>query len=198
MKVLKVLGIIVLALVAIVFAIGLFLSNEAHLERSVTINASPGKIYQELNTFNNILEWSPWTKIDPAARYEYAGPEYGVGARYSWDSEDPNVGKGSQEIIGTRENKYVKTEMKFVGMEGGSFYAEFILTSEAEGTQVTWTYDGHTEGFFWRYFMAGTDMILGPMYEQGLDDLKIYIEGLPEMDPQPEAVEMDSTIAETE
>ena len=84
--------------------------------------------------------------------------------------------------------------MEFVGMEG-DFYAEFILEEAGEGTNVRWTYEGTAEGFFMRYFMAGTDMFLGPMYEQGLASLKTYLEGLPE--PEPEVIEGDSTLTET-
>ena len=194
MKILKVLGVIVLTLVSLFFIIGLILPDSAHLERSIVIEAGRAKIFRQINTFNTLYAWSPWTKMDPNLKIEYFGPEFGIGAGYTWDSEDPNVGQGTQEIIESRSDQYVKTQMKFAGMEDGEFYAEFILEPFKSDTKLTWTYDGQTNNFFWRYFMASTDFMLGPMYEQGLRDLKYVIEGLPDVDVDPEMIVLDSTI----
>ena len=149
MKALKIIGIVIVALVVLIGVIGMSISDKASLERSIVIDAPIAKVYNEANTFNNRFEWSPWTKIDPNMTTEFSGPEYGVGAKYDWNSEDPNVGIGSQEILESREPDYVKTEMVFA--IPGKFYAEFILTPEGEGTHVTWTYKGRVDGFFWKF-----------------------------------------------
>lgn len=65
------------------------------------------------------------------------------------------------------------------GIEG-DFYAEFILEPVAGGTNLTWTYEGKVESLLWKYLLLGMDGQLGPMYEQGLADLKTYIERLPD------------------
>jgi hypothetical protein len=192
MKILKILGIIIVVIIVVIGVSGMMLSGEAKLERSIVINAPVEKVYKEVNTFNNILEWSPWAKIDPNTKYEHSGPEYGVGAKYNWQSEDPNVGNGSQEILESRENEYVKTQMVFE--MPGEYYAEFILAPDGEGTKVNWTYIGKTDQFMMKFMMLGMDGFLGPQYEQGLADLKTYVEGLP--DPEPmieEPMEADST-----
>lgn len=185
MKTLKIIGIIIVVLVVVIGTTGMMLSGEASMERSIVINAPIEKVFKEVNTFKNIFEWSPWTKIDPDMKTSFSGPDSGVGAKYEWRSEDPNVGNGSQEVLESRENEYVKTQMKFD--IPGDFFAEFILTTEGNGTKVTWTYDGKTTSFMWKFLMLGIDGQLGPAYEQGLADLKTYIEALP--DPEPEMVE---------
>lgn len=178
MKALKTIGIIVLVIILIIVGYGMTLSGESRVERSITINSPANKVFKEVNTFNNILDWSPWTKIDPETKYEYSGPEYGVGAKYSWVSENRDVGSGTQEIIESKENEYVKTKMDF-GIDG-EFYAEFILEQVEGGTNLTWTYEGKVESLLWKYLLLGMDGQLGPMYEEGLASLKTYVEGLPD------------------
>ena len=196
MKILKVIGIIILVLVVLYVGIGLFLPKHTHVERSIVINAPTEKVFNEVNTFNNLKEWSPWAKLDPNTKWNYSGPEYGVGAKYDWVSDDKNVGTGAQEIIESTPNEYVKTKMNFGNMEG-DYFAEFLLKPAEGGTKVTWTYDGDMNSMMEKY--VGTffmDGILGPPYEQGLSDLKTYIEGLP--DAEPEIMEVDSTAVEDE
>ena len=113
------------------------LSGESHLERSITINAPIEKVFKSVNTFKNIKEWSPWARMDPNIIITYSGPESGLGAKYDWESEDENIGIGSQEILESRENEYVKTQMIFA-IEG-DFFAEFILKPVDDGTEVAWT-----------------------------------------------------------
>jgi uncharacterized protein YndB with AHSA1/START domain len=194
MKALKTIFVIILTLVTLFFIIGLILPNDAYLERSIIINAPPQKVFNQLNTFNTISAWSPWIKMDPDLKNEYFGPEFGVGALYTWDSDDPNVGQGKQEIIESRTDEYLKMEMTFVGMEDGEFFAEFILEPTGDDTKLTWTYNGQTNNFYWRYFMASTNFMLGPMYEEGLESLKMFIEGLPDIEIDPEIMVLDSTV----
>jgi hypothetical protein len=193
MKAVKVIGIILLVIILIIVGYGMTLSGEAHLERSIVINAPVEKVFKEVNTFKNIFSWSPWTKIDPDMKTEFSGPENGVGAKYDWTSEHPDVGIGSQEILESRQNEYVKTEMIF-GIDG-EFIAEFILVPIDGGTEVTWTYDGKVTSFMWKFIMPMMDGRIGPMYDQGVASLKTYIEGLP--DPEPESLDLD-TEAEVE
>ena len=197
MKFLKIVGVILIVIIVGIGLTGMLLSGEAKMERSIVINAPVEKVYGELNTFNNIFEWSPWMKMDPNMKTQFSGPEYGVGARYEWQSEEPNVGNGSQVITESRENEYVKTEMDF-GVPGEN-YAEYILEPTDGGTKVTWTYYGQTPEFAMKFMMLGIDSFLGPQYEQGLADLKTYIEELP--DPEPameETMETDTTAVSEE
>ena len=195
MKALKTLVVILLTLVTLFFIIGLILPDDAHLERTIVINAPPQKVFNQLNTFNTITAWSPWVKMDPDIIVEYSGPEYGVGAVYEWSSADPSIGEGKQEIVESRADEYIKTQMSFVGMEGEHF-AEFILKPVDGSTEITWTYDGRTNSFFWRYFMASTNFMLGPMYDEGLEDLKFFIEGLPDAEIEPEIMVIDSMVVQ--
>ena len=178
MKALKVIGITLLVIILIVVGYGMTLSGEAHLERSIVINAPVEKVFKEVNTFRTITEWSPWTKLDPEMTTEYSGPTAGVGAKYAWASEVQEVGVGSQEILESRKNEYVKSRMDF-GIEG-EFTAEFMLEAAEGGTNLTWSYNGKVESLVWKLLLSGIEGQLGPMYEEGLVNLKTFVEGLPD------------------
>jgi hypothetical protein len=78
MKALKIIGITFLVIILFIVGYGMTLSGESRVERSITINSPANKVFKEVNTFNNILDWSPWTKIDPETEYEYSATKEGL------------------------------------------------------------------------------------------------------------------------
>ena len=87
--------------------------------------------------------------------------------------------------------------MEFGGMEG-NYIADFIMEPDGENTKLTWTFDGEGEQLQDKFFFSMSEAFLGPQYEQGLADLKAYIEGLPDAEPEQEMMESDSTVVEEE
>lgn len=197
MKAFKITGIVLLVIVVLVVGISFALPSNTHVERSIVINASTEKVFSEVNTFNNLLDWSPWAQIDAEnTNWVFSGPEYGVGAKYNWSSENPDVGTGFQEIIESVPFELVKTRMQFADMEGDQF-ASFILAPEEDGVKLTWTYDGVMSGVMNKYVGAFfMDAILGPFYEKGVNALKVRIESMPDPEPAIEVVESDTTTVE--
>ena len=198
MKALKIIGIILLVLVLGMAGFIISLSGEGNLERSITINAPAEKVFMVVNDFAYAKDWSPWFQIDPDTKYVYSENTAGLGARYTWESEDENVGTGEQEIIESKQNKLVNTRMVF-GEMVGDYTAAFKLTPADGGTNVTWTLVSKAsngdmmEKFFVDYI---SDAVIGLTYEEGLEKLKSFIEGLP--DPEPEIMQPDSTALEME
>jgi len=188
MKALKITGIVLAALLIIGIIVVALLPSHSHLERSTVINAQPTQVFAELNSYKNFNSWSPWAALDPNTKYEFSGPESGVGATMSWTSDNENVGNGSQKIIESEENARVKTELSFEGFDGKA-YGEFILTPEGDGTKVTWSYDGDMSGVY-KIFGLMMDSMLGPSYEQGLSALKTVVESKPT--PAPDTTATDS------
>jgi effector-binding domain-containing protein/uncharacterized protein YndB with AHSA1/START domain len=181
MKALKIIGIIVAVIGLAVMAFIMTLKGEGHLERSITINAPVEKVFKVVNDFSYAKEWSPWFQIDPDTKYEYSANTVGVGAKYTWDSEDENVGNGEQEIIEVKENELVNTRMAFGGMTG-IYYASFILNKNGNNsTELTWTYDGTADAVGEKFFIDYlAESILGGVYEEGVVSLKKYVESLPD------------------
>ncbi len=171
MKVLKVLLGIVGALVVLFVAGGLLLPSEQHVERSVTIDAAPERVFSFLNDYREFNKWSPWAEYDPATEYEYTGPPAGVGSRMSWSSEHPNVGSGAQEIIESELNVRVRSKLTFEGFDTAS-YGTFILEPTDSGTRLTWAFDGNFDTMLGRYMGLMMEDWVGADYERGLARLK--------------------------
>ena len=196
MKVLKIIGIILLVVIVIVAVWVMTLSGETHLERNITINASVEKVFNVTNDFGQNKHWSPWFKIDPETVWTYSENTVGAGAYYTWSSENSNVGVGRQELLESVANERVKTQMEFDGGGTGTFTADFIFEVDGKGTKLTWTFDGKADGIGDKIFIAMSEFILGPTYEEGLVNLKTYIENLPDPEPEieVEVMEGDSTL----
>ena len=187
-----------MVLLLILFVTYFVIPSDTHMERTTVIDASPEKIFAQINSFERFNEWSPWAKIDPDTEYSYSGPESGVGARMSWKSEDPNVGNGAQEIIESVPSSKLTNKMEFEGMTGEAS-ATFMLEEEGGSTKVTWTYDAKDVSGVFRFFLMGIDGMLGPQYESGLADLKSMVENTPDPEPEMEMeveAEADSTSSE--
>lgn len=198
MKALKIIGIILLVIVLAISGFIMSLSGEGNLERSIVVNAPVEKVFMVVNDFGYAKDWSPWLQIDPNAKYVYSENTAGLGANYTWESDNEQVGNGRQEIIESKPNEFVNTRMAFGDMLG-EYTAAFKLAPSDEGVKVTWTLvskasnGGVMEKFFVDYL---SDKVIGPTYEEGLEKLKTFIEGLP--DPEPEVMEVDSLAVEVE
>ena len=175
MKFLRTILVGALVVLAVLFAIGLTLPESAHVERSITIDASPEQVFAVVNSLRHFNEWSPWFDMDPDAKYRYSGPESGVGARAEWSSEEPGVDSGSQEIIASEPPRLVRTSLDFG--DQGSATAELRLQPVNGSTRVTWAFDTVLDASpVDRYFGFFLDASLGPTYEDGLARLKALVE----------------------
>ena len=164
-----------LGLVALLALVGLLLPNLAHVERSITIDAPPSRVFAIVNGFDRIDEWSPWHQVDPGARSVFEGPAAGEGARMTWASDHPRLGSGSQEITESVPHSRVTSTIDFG--ESGAAEASFNLEATPGGTLVTWRIETDLgKNIVARYFGLGFDRMLGPSCEQGLADLKALAE----------------------
>lgn len=171
--VLGILGGLILIIVLIGFASPRF----AKMERSIEINTTPEKVYAQTITPRNFVEnWSPWTKRDLNAVQSYSGPESGVGSHYKWSGNKKTVGSGSMEIIDIIENKKVNHRLVFDG-RGESQVAVLIDKISDDKVKVTWNFlSDNKNNPIGRLFGRMMDKFLGPDYEEGLKNLKTYLE----------------------
>lgn len=173
------LGIVMLIVLLVV--IGVFLPRTAHVERSTVIDAPICTVFTLVNGYGRFNEWSPWAKRDPNTKYTFEGPDFGVGAKMSWASDDRNVGSGSQEIVASKPFELVGSKLDFG--EHGTADAFFRLSEEGQGTKVVWGFDSDAGwNLIGRYFGLAMDSMLGKDYEDGLASLKQLAEGLPKTD----------------
>ncbi len=181
MKVLKAILKLLLVLLVVFGVVGVFLPSSAHVERSTVIEAPQATVFVLVNGFRGFNRWSPWYERDPNADISYEGPDYGVGAKMIWSSEQRDVGSGSQEIVASEPYESVRTHLD-LGQQGTA-EAYFKLVEVESGTEITWGLD--TE-FGWdlvgRYFGLMFNRIVGTDYDKGLANLKELAESMPGAD----------------
>ncbi len=178
MKVLKIIGIIILVIVIIGAGAIILGPSEVHMEREATIDAPVDVVFAEVNGFQTFDQFSAWSEIDTTTTFIIEGPATGVGASYSWESDNSDLGTGKIEIIESDQNMMVKSKMNFEGFPGEPT-ASWFLAEEDGKTIVTYTYDQNEISGIWKLFAYGTDGMLGPMYERTLEKLKARVESRP-------------------
>ena len=179
MKILKILGVIVLVILILGVVAIIFGPTDMHMERKITIDAPAEVVFLELNGFRTFDQYSAWSEVDTTAVILIEGPNSGVGASYSWASDNSELGVGQIEIIESNQNAMVKSKMSFEGYPGSPI-AGWLL-EEAEGkTVLTYTYDETDISGIWKLFSYGTEGMLGPKYERTLEKLKSRIEARPD------------------
>lgn len=174
-KFLRRLIVVAVVLGTIFVAVGLVLPANIHVERSAVIQAPSADIFPYVNDFRRFNEWSPWSARDAKTKYAFTGPENGEGAGMTWQSENPNVGTGSQTIVESVPNEQVKTLLDFGEM--GRAQAYYRLEAQGAGTKVTWGFDTELPyNPLARWMGLFFDRWIGADYENGLGRLKRKVE----------------------
>ncbi|MGV6850506.1 MAG: SRPBCC family protein [Marinibacterium sp.] len=172
--ILRIIAGLVLILALLVIA-SFFLPREVTVSRSIQIDAPAAAVFPYLNSLQKSAEWSPWLERDPNVQLTYSGPEAGVGNTLEWQSDNPNVGSGRQEITLSKPNDRVETALDFGPM--GTAMAYFALLGEGNTTDVTWGFAsdmGNNPMGRWMGLMM--DKWVGDDYEKGLANLKALVE----------------------
>ena len=183
MRTLRYLVLALLFLILVVVVIGFFLPAKVQMQRSIEINRDKAVIFQVINSLNNFNKWSPWFQEDINAKYILSGAKEGVGSKLSWQGNN-KVGKGSNEIIESELNAYVKT-MFYFGKSDYPAYSTLTLeentdSANTQTTIVTWTFENDFGyNIFYRYFGFVLEDMIAPAYEKGLSNLKTHVESLP-------------------
>ena len=176
MKALKIIGIILLVLIALFLVIAIFLPSKATMESSIVINKAPSLIFKQVNNFKNWAPWSPFQAVDPQMVNTYEGPEQGIDATMRWTS--PKNGNGYMTIIESVPYERVVSTLDF-GMPGTT--NTFLLKEEQGGTKVTWRVDIDKLPYpMGRYIGMMITKSMPMVFDQGLAKLKEVTEAMPD------------------
>lgn len=164
---------IALAVILIVFVIVAALQPaDYRVVRSATIAAPPAVVFPQVNDLHRFQEWSPWAKLDPAARITFEGPPAGTGATITW-AGNHEVGEGRMTITESRANELIRFRLDFVKPFAGTSVAEWTFKPEKNQTAVTWSMTGE-KNFISKAISVfmNMDKMIGGQFEKGLADLK--------------------------
>ena len=151
--------------------------SEFRVERSATIAASAPEVFAHVNDFRKWDAWSPWAKLDPAAKATFEGEAAGKGAVFKWAGND-KVGEGTLTLTESRPAELVRVNTAFVKPYEGNSTTEFTFKPQGGATAVTWSMFGRHDNFFLKamcVFMS-MDRIVGGDMEKGLANIKAVVE----------------------
>jgi Polyketide cyclase / dehydrase and lipid transport len=169
---------IVVIVVAFVVIVALQ-PSEFRVARSTTVSAPPAAVFAQVNDFHNWEAWSPWAKLDPAAKVTFEGPSAGEGAIFRWVGNE-EVGEGSMMITESRPSDLVRIKLEFLKPFAAINTAEFTFKPEGNRTAVTWSMFG-TNNFIAKAFclFMNMDKMVGGQFEKGLASMKSVTEATP-------------------
>src|SRR3990172_5033607 len=81
--------------------------------RALCIDCGAGsRIFGAGKDFHKWEAWSPWAKLDPAAKTTFEGPVSGKGASFSW-AGNSEVGEGKMTIVESDPSDHIKINLDF-------------------------------------------------------------------------------------
>ena len=87
--------------------------NTFLIQRSITINAPPDRIFALVNDFHNWSVWAPQDKDDPTLTRTYSGPVSGKGAVSEWIGSGSS-GRGRMSIVESQPPRDISVKVDFV------------------------------------------------------------------------------------
>jgi hypothetical protein len=146
------------------------------VDRSITIDAPPPFVYEQIADFHAWTDWSPWEAYDPDMTRTYSGPEVGPGSGYAW-SGNSKAGRGRMTIVDATKPSQVHIDLLFEKPFRSRNEIRFTIAPEGAGSRVTWTMTGpRTLATRVMSIVKSMDAMIGPDFERGLSKLKATTE----------------------
>jgi hypothetical protein len=170
---------ILIAIAAVVLVFVVFVAMrpaEFRVTRSAAIAAPAAAVFAQVNDLHKWDAWSPWARLDPAAKATFAGPPTGPGAAFAWAGND-KIGEGRMTITESRPDELVRFRLEFVRPFKATNTAEFTFRPESGRTVVTWSMSG-TNNFMSKAvgLFINCDRMVGVQFEQGLSNMASVVE----------------------
>jgi hypothetical protein len=178
MKILKkiLIGIGILILIPLILA--LFLKKNYNVEREIVINKPRQEVFNYLKFLKNQNNFSKWANIDKNMEKSFNGTDGTIGFVSTWNSTNPDVGKGEQEIKKITEGERIDYEIRFIE-PFESISPAYILTESVSDneTKVSWGFSGHM-AYPTNLMMLFMDFekMIGDDLAVGLGNLKLIME----------------------
>jgi uncharacterized protein YndB with AHSA1/START domain len=149
---------------------------DVKITRTATIAAPPSDVFAQVNDFHKWEAWSPWAKLDPAAKTAFEGPSSGKGAVFTWAGND-QIGEGRITLTESRPDELIRIKLDFVKPFAATSDTEFTFKPKGDATEVTWTMTGQ-RGFMEKAvcLFMNMDKMVGGQFDEGLANMKKVVE----------------------
>lgn len=170
---LKKILLVIVGLVAVLAVVIQFQPSSFTVTRTAAVAAPDEKVFELVNDFHNWEKWSPWAKLDPAAKITYSGSPSGNGAIFTWAGNDA-VGEGKMTITANEPSTHIGIKLEFIKPFASTAQNDFTFSSKPAATEVTWTMSGENNFMSKAFclFMGGMNKMIGPDLERGLAQMK--------------------------
>jgi uncharacterized protein YndB with AHSA1/START domain len=167
------------AVLAIFLVVVAMQPSTFRIERSATMAAPAADVFAQVNDFHKWEAWSPWAKLDPAAKNTFDGPASGVGAGFAWEGND-QVGVGRMTITESKPAERIAIKLEFLKPFASTAATEYTFKGDGKQTTMTWAMTG--EKNFVSKMMClfmNMDKMVGGQFETGLASIKGIVEAPP-------------------
>lgn len=173
---LKILGLVVAVALVAVLVLATRKPDSFRVQRAITIQAPPEKIFALINDFHAWAAWSPWEKLDPDMKRTFTGAASGPGSAYAWEGNS-KVGQGRMEIREMQAPANIRIQLDFLKPFEAHNTAVFTLQPMADGTHVSWVMEGPAPFIskLMQVFIS-MDAMVGKDFEAGLANMKAAAE----------------------
>ena len=175
MKILKWFTIFVGSLFVLIMIGQFILPTTYRVERGIEVNAPVDSVFKAVVNLHEFLKWNPWSAREPQAKNTITGSGDEVGSTWEW--QGAKIGKGSQTISEIIPEQIIRAHLRFTE-EGRTIESdlEWRFIPQGESTKVIWANYGNLDIFLGAYYGLFLDSMLGPDLEEGLSNLKRYVE----------------------
>lgn len=178
MKVLKIVGIVIVSIVALLLIVAAFVPKSYTVSVSRTINKPRQEVYDFVRILDNQKKYSVWVMEDPNLNPEIIGTDGTVGAIQRWNSKNDNVGEGEQEITALSPER-MDVDLRFKRPFEGKAKAANIF-KEASPTQTLVTVEFYSDEAKWPFnlpsYFLGRKFITDAQ-TQNLENISKILEG---------------------
>ncbi|MBK8846733.1 MAG: hypothetical protein IPO27_09415 [Bacteroidetes bacterium] len=84
MRILKIIGFLLLVVVAIVAFLGWRAAGPYSVTESANIKGNTDVVWKNIADLKSFSDWNPWAKEDPNIKVTFNGDPMAVGSSYSW------------------------------------------------------------------------------------------------------------------
>jgi uncharacterized protein YndB with AHSA1/START domain len=171
MRILARIGLVLLALAAVLIVVIALQPAEFTIERATRIQAPPDVIYPHIENLHAFNAWNPFAKMDPHMTLSYEGPESGIGASSSWDA--PQMGKGRMTVVRVEPPRELEMKLEFFEPMPATNRVVFGLKPEDDATNVSWRMEGRNNFVGKAMALTGMmDSMMNDAFDRGLASLK--------------------------
>lgn len=181
MTILKKILVVLAIIIAIPLIMAIFVQKEYAVERQILIDRPLPEVFDYVKYLKNQDHFSKWANMDSEMKKSYRGEDGTTGFVSAWESENPDVGAGEQEITGIVNGERIDYELRFLEPFEATEKAFMVTEPVTENqTKVIWGFSGKMEyPMNLMLLFMDFEAAIGGDFQEGLAKLKLILEAQP-------------------